>query len=156
MEDDARLADDVPALLAAIVETNPKADIIRLETTQRRVLLDDDAASLAPGRLLHRMRSWHGGTAAYVIHRNCAEALLARSARISDPLDQWLFNPLSPVFATLNVAQVVPGAAVQATLLDASKTDAAAASTSGRKVAGGGCLAADPARSGDRPRVGWR
>ncbi len=137
MEDDARLADDVPALLAAIEEIDPDAGIVRLETTLRRVLIDDDSVALVPGRSLHRMRSWHGGTAAYAIHRNTAADLLARSERISDPLDQWLFNPLSPVFATLNVAQVVPGAAVQAALLDAAKAGAAAGSTSGRKVAGG-------------------
>lgn len=135
MEDDVRLADDVPALLAAIEEIDPDAGIIRLETTLRRVLVDDEAVALVRGRALHRMRSWHGGTAAYAIHHNTAADLLARSARISDPLDQWLFNPLSPVFGTVAVSQVVPGAAVQAALIDASGAGAAAASTSGRKTA---------------------
>jgi glycosyl transferase family 25 len=136
MEDDVRLADDIPALLAAIEEIDPDAGIIRLETTQRRVLIDDEAVPLTPGRALHRMRSWHGGTAAYAIHHNCAADLLARSERISDPLDQWLFNPLSPVSATLTIGQVVPGAAVQAALRDKENAGAAAASTSGRKSAG--------------------
>ena len=108
----------LPALLAAIEEIDPDAGIVRLETTLRRVVLDDEAIALTPGRSLHRMRSWHGGTAAYAIHHNCAADLLARSERISDPLDQWLFNPLSPIFGTLAIGQVVPGAAVQAALLD--------------------------------------
>jgi glycosyl transferase family 25 len=138
MEDDVRLADDLPALLAAIEEIDPDAGIVRLETTLRRVLLDDEAVAMTPGRSLHRMRSWHGGTAAYAVHHNCAEDLLARSERISDPLDQWLFNPLSPVFGTLAIGQVVPGAAVQAALLDAPGAGAAAASTSGRKTKGAG------------------
>ena len=140
MEDDVRLADDVPALLAAIEEIDPDAGIIRLETTQRRVLVDVDAVALTPERALHRMRSWHGGTAAYAIHHNAVADLLARSERVSDPLDQWLFNPLSPVFNTLAIGQVVPGAAVQAALLGTGDAGAAAASTSGRKRDGGPSL----------------
>ena len=135
MEDDVRLADDVPALLAAIEEIDPDAGIVRLETTLRRVVLDDKGMALTPGRMLHRMRSWHGGMAAYAIHHNSAADLLARSERFSDPIDQWLFNPLSPVFGTLAIGQVMPGAAVQAALLDARTAGAAAASTSGRKTA---------------------
>jgi glycosyl transferase family 25 len=141
MEDDVRLADDLPALLSAIEEIDPDAGIIRLETTLRRVVLDDMGVALTPGRALHRMRSWHGGTAAYAIHHNAAADLLARSERISDPLDQWLFNPLSPVFGTLAIGQVVPGAAIQAQLLDRAEGVAATASTSGRKTGGGGRLA---------------
>ncbi len=140
MEDDVRLADDVPALLAAIEEIDPDAGIIRLETMQRRVVLDDDAVALTPRRALHRMRSWHGGMAAYAIHHNTAADLLARTERVSDPLDQWLFNPLSPVFDTLTIGQVVPGAAVQAALLDRANAGAAATSTSGRHTAGAGSL----------------
>lgn len=138
MEDDVRLADDIPALLAAIEEIDPDAGIVRLETTLRRVVLDDEAVSLAPGRALHRMRSWHGGTAAYAIHHNCAADLLARAERIADPVDQWLFNPLSPLFGTLRIGQVVPGAAVQAALLDAPTAGAATVSASGRKTAHAG------------------
>jgi glycosyl transferase family 25 len=138
MEDDVRLADDVPALLDAVEEIDPDAGIVRLETTLRRVVLDDDALPLSPGRSLHRMRSWHGGMAAYAIHHNCARDLLERTERIADPLDQFLFNPMSPAFRALTIGQVVPGAAVQAALLDRTKAGAAAASTSGRKTAPAG------------------
>ena len=131
----------LPRCSAAIEEIDPDAGIVRLETTLRRVVLDNDAVTLTPGRTLHRMRSWHGGTAAYAIHHNCAQDLLARSERLSDPLDQWLFNPLSPVFGTLTIGQVVPGAAVQAALIDQAKAGATAASTSGRKTGGGRWLA---------------
>jgi glycosyl transferase, family 25 len=135
MEDDVRLADDLPALLEAIEEIDPDAGIIRLETMLRRVVLDDEAIALTPGRALHRMRSWHGGTAAYAIHHNAAADLIIRSEKLSDPLDQWLFNPLSPVFDALHVGQVVPGAAIQAAQHDRATAGAAAASTSGRKRA---------------------
>ena len=118
MEDDVRLADDINDVLAAIEEMDPDAGIIRIETTLSRVVIDDEAVPLVPGRAMHRMRSWHGGAAGYAIHRDCARALLARAERISGPLDQWLFHPLSPVFATLRISQVVPGAAVQAAILD--------------------------------------
>ena len=138
MEDDARLADDVPALLAAIEEIDPDAGIVRMETTLRRVLFDADNVALVPGRALHRMRSWHGGTAAYVIHRNCAGDLIERTERISDPLDQFLFNPMSPASRRLTIGQVAPGAAVQAALLDEHSAGGAAASTSGRKTAAAG------------------
>jgi hypothetical protein len=42
---------------------------------------------------------------------------------------------MSPAFRALAVGQVVPGAAVQAALLDQANAGAAAASTSGRKTA---------------------
>ena len=138
MEDDVRLADDVVRLLETIEATDPSTGVIRLETTLRRVVIDDDGVPLTPGRSLHRMRSWHGGMAAYVIRKECAAELLARSQRISDPLDQWLFNPLSPVFDTLSIGQVVPGAAAQAVLLDPQSAGAAAVSTSGRRPASDG------------------
>lgn len=133
MEDDVRLADDIAAVLAAIEEIDPDAGIVRMETTLRRVVLDEEAVRLTPARAIHRLRSWHGGTAAYAIHRNCAKELLARSERFADPVDQWLFNPLSPIFEAAHTSQLFPGAAVQAALIDARSVSPVAISTSGRK-----------------------
>ena len=128
-EDDVRLADDVSDVLAAIEATDPDAGIIRLETTLRRVVVDTAGLPLVPGRALHRMWSWHGGVAGYVIHRDCARALAAYSDRASDAADQVLFHPLSPLFARLRVHQLVPGAAVQVSILDPAGTSAANATT---------------------------
>ena len=121
-EDDVRLADDVGDVLSAIETRDPDAGVIRLETTLRRVVVDVPSLSLLPGWALHRMRSWHGGVAAYVIHRDCARMLAAYSARASAAADQVLFHPLSPLFAKLRVHQLIPGAAVQASIFDPTGT----------------------------------
>ncbi len=128
-EDDVRLADDVGDVLAAIEARNPEAGIIRLETTLRQVVIDVAGLPLVPGRTLHRMRSWHGGVAGYVIHRDSARALVAYGDRPAAAADQVLFHPLSPLFASLRVHQVIPAVAVQASILDPAGTSAAAVTT---------------------------
>jgi glycosyl transferase family 25 len=145
-EDDVRLADDLPAVLDAIEADDPPFDIVRLETTLRRVVLDNEGVDLVAGRRMHRMRSWHGGTAAYVIRRDCATRLLKATERLSDPIDQLLFNPQSRLFPSLRTAQLVPATAVQVAILDPQAAGGAASSTIGR-------LAADGSRSW-RPRHG--
>ncbi len=126
-EDDVRLADDINDVLAAIAARDPDAGIVRIETTLRRVVVDKTGVPLVPGRAIHRMWSWHGGVAGYVIHRDCARALLDHGT--PGAADQMLFHPLSPLFPMLRVHQLVPGAAVQAAILDPAGTSAANATT---------------------------
>ena len=128
-EDDVRLGDDINEVLAAIEARDPDAGIIRLETTLRRVLVDEPGLPLTPGRSLHRMRSWHGGVAGYVIHRDCAQILAAYSEKASGAADQVLFHPLSPLFSKLRVHQLIPGVVVQASVLEPAGTSAANTTT---------------------------
>ena len=135
-EDDVRLADDIAAVLTAIDTRGPDGDIIRLETTLRRVVIDEAGWPLMPGRGLHRVWSWHGGMAGYVVNRDGAARLLTMTEAIADPVDQVVFNPLSPVFRRLNIQQVVPGAVVQEHIIEPDAEGAGAVSTVGRHETG--------------------
>ena len=133
LEDDARLAEDILPALSAIENASPRVGLVRLETTLRRVVMNVDPDVPARGHAIYRMWSWHGGTAGYVIRDECAARLLEATQRMSDPLDQLLFNPLSPLFGIVKPYQLVPAVVVQAAIRDRKTAGAAAASTTGRK-----------------------
>lgn len=113
LEDDVVLASDTSQILAAINGYDGEADIVRLETMLRQVLLDTNATPLSPERSMRRMRSWHGGLAAYAISRAAAARLLGLTRQVTDPIDQLLFRPSSTIFPQLHVLQVFPASAVQ-------------------------------------------
>jgi glycosyl transferase, family 25 len=133
LEDDARLADDIVRVLSEIEKADPDVGIIRIETTMRRVIMDINPEVSLGNHAAYRMWSWHGGTAGYVIRDECAASLLAATERVSDPLDQLLFNPLSPLFGSLKPYQLVPAVVIQAAALDKETAGAAGTSTTGRK-----------------------
>jgi glycosyl transferase, family 25 len=67
----------------------------------------------AKNRYLRRLWSRHGGTAGYVVSRQCCVRLLADSRTVHDPLDQYLFNPVSHIFKHLRIMQLTPAVCVQ-------------------------------------------
>jgi len=140
-EDDAALALALPQALAALERLAPAGDVFKLETTGRAVVLDAAAQALGDcGCSLQRLRSWHGGTAAYVVSRAGAQRLLAATAPLADPVDQVMFNPLSHVCAALAVWQVVPALAMQMNRLERVGEGSAFATTIGRQQSGGRLL----------------
>lgn len=117
-EDDVVLATETGNVLDAIEATASHADIIKLETTLRKVVLRSEGTSLGMGFNLQGLLSWHGGTAGYAISRNCARKLLAMTAPLRDPVDQLLFNPLSSVSSQLSILQINPAVCIQKERLD--------------------------------------
>ncbi len=95
----------------------PEADIIRLESWIKPVHLDRAGAHKIHGRGVYRLRSDGVGTGAYVISAACAADLLARSERIEDPIDNFLFFAISPVAQSLKTYQMAPAPARQALLI---------------------------------------
>lgn len=96
-EDDAILAPQIADTFRSIENAQVSFDLIKLETTLRSVVLAKSSVSLASGESLHKLRSWHGGTAGYVVSLEGARKLSKATNLISDQIDQAMFNPLSKI-----------------------------------------------------------
>ncbi len=75
LEDDAVLADQLPAVLEAL-ETREGIDHLTLEARGRRKLLAKDKQDILPGLALRRLYQDRSGAAAYVLWPNGAKHLL--------------------------------------------------------------------------------
>ena len=117
-EDDVVLSPATAAVLRAIEALAPPADVIKLETSGRPVVLTDPRSPLPTGHTLRRLLSWHGGAAGYVVSRGAARRLLRLTDPLHDPVDQILFNPMSSICASLTVLQAVPGLCMQRNILE--------------------------------------
>ncbi len=136
LEDDAVLADAIAPVLQAIGRFEQAFGIIRLETTGRRIVVEENHIDIMPGFQAHRQLTWHGGTAGYVIDREAATFLLNQTARVSDPVDQAMFHPHSRLFGRLSVHQCVPACVIQYDILHEGEDNGTLASTTGRKAGG--------------------
>jgi glycosyl transferase, family 25 len=113
-EDDVHIGADAANILRDFSWIPVDADIVKLETTLRPVTLSiESRAAPGNGRNLQRLWSRHGGTAGYVISRQCCVRLLADSQKPHDPLDQYMFNPVSSIFKHLHILQLSPALCVQ-------------------------------------------
>ncbi len=131
-EDDAVLSPVIAETFARIDESNAEYDVIKLETTLRKIVCNREFQSL--GRdTLSELKTWHGGTAGYVISAACAQRLLEQHERVADPIDQVLFNPASPACRNLRVLQISPATCIQMDILDKDR-DPAFATTLGRDL----------------------
>ena len=110
MEDDIVISKQVPALLKAIP---PQCDILRLETfmkTQHTWVKPD--CQIGPFTL-HRVDSICYGTAAYVVSRRAALALVEHQQSLAFPYDHVLCNPYRLPCSRLKILQVNPAVARQ-------------------------------------------
>lgn len=112
-EDDVVLSATTPHTLNAIEQGNLSFDLIKIETTLRPVILSKQQINLSSGDSLRSLKSWHGGTAGYVISLEGAQKLSQATNLIADQVDQVLFNPLSSISKTLRILQCFPGVCVQ-------------------------------------------
>lgn len=117
-EDDVLLTASLRDVLTDIDNDPPQFDIIKLETTLRKVVCRREQTRLGKNHGLQQLLSWHGGAAGYVINSKCAKWLLERTAKLADPVDQILFNPISSICSKLNILQLTPAACVQKDILE--------------------------------------
>jgi len=122
LEDDVRLSQSAPALLASDNWIPSDIGIVKLEhygPPGQRVLLTQ-ARAVGEDFALGRMLSRHTGAAAYILSRGAAEILL-RQTHFDLPVDHLLFNPNnSSLFVKLSPWQLVPAIARQD---DSGKSD---------------------------------
>ena len=122
-EDDAVVSPDIESVLMAIDAARPAVDIIKLETTGRKVVTESASQPLGKTHRLHKLLSWHGGTAGYVVTHAGARKLLEATWPLADPIDQVMFHPLSRVRPQLRVMQLEPAVCIQKNILEKSGVD---------------------------------
>ncbi len=126
-EDDVYLSPDATRLLSDVSWIPPGADIVKLETTLIPVALgalEGDVGFTEVPRTLLGLLSPHGGAGGYLISRNAAHDLLNDPDAVRDPVDEYLFNPFSPVFSKIRVLQLSPAICIQHVILTDDRSDA--------------------------------
>jgi glycosyl transferase family 25 len=112
-EDDVHFGSGARALLVDPGWIPADADVVKLETTMVRTLMDRNSVASAGDRSVRRLRDTHPGTGAYIVSRKGARKLLELSTDFADPVDQFMFNPVSVAWDALTIYQVDPAICVQ-------------------------------------------
>lgn len=108
VEDDIEFAVDASELFKETDWIPSDADLLKLETNGKKVLLDlpnqcgDTRYSVA------RLHSTHIMSAGYIISRDAAVRLLARMDKIWAPIDQFIFSAEHGIFNELMIYQSTP------------------------------------------------
>ncbi|MEN0000212.1 MAG: glycosyltransferase family 25 protein [Pseudomonadota bacterium] len=93
--------------------------IVHLETFGRVTVLDAEPVDKAYAYGLHALHMVHHGSAAYLIHREVAEAALKASSDLNNVPDEFLFMPPPANTVTkLPILQAVPAPFVQEDILE--------------------------------------
>jgi glycosyl transferase family 25 len=113
-EDDVHLAHVIADVFKDDSWLPKPFDIVRLETSTNRVLLDQPADHSVLGRSVHRLRSASWCAGAYILSRECAQKLLAAPLSRHTSVDHFLFSFESTSIAgELTIYQVRPALATQ-------------------------------------------
>jgi glycosyl transferase family 25 len=114
-EDDVHISAALPKLLDAIGSHLEQFDVLRLEATKHRVLLNRARHFSVAGIDLVEVRSETWGAGAYVLPKRTAQLLLAEPVTNHSPVDFFLFDKGTSVVARRHrVYQAVPALCVQA------------------------------------------
>jgi len=113
-EDDVHVAKLMKDLLANDSWLPQDFDIVRLETSTNRLLLDKRHRSVVSDRFLYRLRSTSWCAGAYILSCSCARRLISIPMTCHDKTDFLLFShEHSPIAKELVVYQFSPALAVQ-------------------------------------------
>lgn len=131
-EDDVYLSRDTTRLLLDDSWIPPGVDIVKLETTRIPVSLgsiEGEVRFTEVPRKLYPLLSPHGGAGGYLISRKAARDLLNDPETVKDPVDEYMFNPVSPVFAKMRILQMTPAICIQHVILTDDRSDKSLNST---------------------------
>lgn len=115
-EDDVRLSKDAHRFFISDAWVPANADVIKLETHERKVLMDETEVLVGERYSVARLRSQHILSAGYIISRRCAKDLLTRMNDAAAPVDHFFFTPACGFFNELVIYQVSPAICGQAGL----------------------------------------
>lgn len=121
-EDDVHLSQVAKEVLSQADWIPAGADIVKLETTLIRTLVDRTSDHRVADRRIVRLRGSHQGTAGYIVSRNGARKLLSMSETFADPVDQFMFNSELPAFKELTIYQMEPALCAQDWAVDKEKS----------------------------------
>jgi glycosyl transferase, family 25 len=114
-EDDVHISAALPAVLEGIGPHLDQFDVLRLEATKHRVLLNRAKYFSVAGINLVEVRSETWGAGAYVLPKRAAQLLLAEPLAHQSPVDFFLFDKGTSVVARRHrIYQAVPALCVQA------------------------------------------
>ncbi|PRA87915.1 glycosyl transferase [Ochrobactrum sp. MYb29] len=107
-EDDISFASGSNDLLTSTEWIPADADIIKLETSGKKVMLGERKCSADLPVHVSPLLSVHILSAGYIVSRKAAALITRRMIRIAEPLDHFLFDPEYGVFEELNIYQCTP------------------------------------------------
>lgn len=120
-EDDVHISAILPAVLSDIALHLDAFDVLRLEATKHRVLLNQSKVIQLVDTRLIEVRSEAWGAASYVLPKKTAIMLLAEPMAHHSPVDFFLFDKGSSAFARQHrIYQAVPALCVQSKFDEAS------------------------------------
>lgn len=113
-EDDVLLADDAARFLLSTDWLPRDAHLIKLETFPHQTMtLGKRLKSAGGGRSLVRLYSASIGAGGYVIRRDIAVRMLARTTSFTVPVDYAMFDPIHLVLPRTRIYQLVPANCIQ-------------------------------------------
>lgn len=107
-EDDVKFSGTAKQFFRSDTWIPSDADLIKLETHGRKVLMDKPVTVIAGEYSIARLRSQNILAAGYIISAKCAASLLARMDDAVAPMDHFLFTPACGFFNDLTIYQVSP------------------------------------------------
>ena len=88
-------------------------DIVKIETTSRKVLLFPPFSQVIPGRRLGHLASAHMGGGGYIVSKSIATRLYDATQEIGAPVDYILFSPEQMILREVSRLQMFPAICVQ-------------------------------------------
>ena len=119
-EDDIVIGTEPHAVLTSSDWIPADADVVKMDTARRKTFVDRRATAVVGSRSVTRLRGMHAGGAAYAVSQAGARKLVQLSEGFCDPVDQFLFNPVSHAFRHLVTYQLAPALCGQMGLLGLS------------------------------------
>ena len=112
LEDDVRLASDVPALCQSTEWWPHGASVVKLDAPDQRVRLQGRICGQTPsGRDIRAIIHWNWGAGATLLNREAAIAISDAYAKQDMPTDHVMFDMrLSPLARRLRPFQLIPAA----------------------------------------------
>ncbi|MEQ1900853.1 MAG: glycosyltransferase family 25 protein [Devosia sp.] len=117
LEDDAVLSPSLPRFIAAFQAAAPHLDLLRIETSGRRIRLKSASPKIG-GHSICRAYSWEAGRAGYIVSRSGAAEMLAAPEMLRKPHDESMFDPYEPLPRRLIVRQLDPALCIQEHVLN--------------------------------------
>jgi glycosyl transferase family 25 len=111
-EDDVHLSSAAAPLLRSAQWIPASADLVKLETRGRAVVVGRKSVSATPTHRLVRLFSFHDGLAGYVVSQRCARWLHEQTEHCVGPADQVIMNPQFGLFPQLQVWQLTPSVCI--------------------------------------------
>jgi glycosyl transferase family 25 len=113
LEDDILLGKEAETVLSCGDWIPTDADIVKLETTLRRTCTGGAERRTTSARNIVRLHGAHAGAGGYAVSPKAAAKLLRMSETFRDPVDQFLFNPVSSAFHAMVIYQLTPAICIQ-------------------------------------------